>query len=220
LINTMVAVLEAMDGRFEEARDRWRGGKQRLLDLGLNLTVASNQMPYGFVELLANRPELAEPELVEACATFERCGDQARLSSAAAILARVLYAGGEYQRSDKYTRLAEEVASEDDIEPQIFWRGTRAKILAREGQANLAETLSDAAVALALDTDFLLHYAAVLSDRSEVMALLGRPALASRDLEDALAVYKRKGIVASEMATHLGPRALEAEAVPTTQGAR
>ncbi|MBV9944763.1 MAG: AAA family ATPase [Solirubrobacterales bacterium] len=218
LINTMLAVLEAMDGRFEEARDRWRRGKQRLLDLGLNLTVASNQMPYGFVELLANRPDLAEPELSDACATFERSGDQARLSSAAAILARVLYAGGQYQRSGNYTRLAEAVASEDDIEPQIFWRGTRARILARAGQARLAEKLSDAAVALARETDFLLHYATVLSDRAEVMARLGRPDLAARDLDDALAVCDRKGIAASELAARRGLLAFTDAVVPATRG--
>jgi tetratricopeptide (TPR) repeat protein len=196
-INALLAILEAMAGRFRDARERWRHSKQRLVELGLSHTAARAQMAYGFVELIANSPEMAEPELTDACEAFERIGDQSRLSSAAAILARLLYAGGRYQQADDYTRIAEAAASEDDIEPQVFWRGTRAKILARAGQAGLAEKLSDGAVALARETDFLLHHAAALSDRSEVMALLGRSALAARDLDDAVAIYERKGIAPS-----------------------
>ncbi len=196
-INAMFAVVEAMDGRFGDARERWRMSKQRLADLGLGHTIAVIQMAYGFVELLAACPEMAEPELVDSCAAFERIGDRGRLSSAAAILARLLYMEGRYDDADRYCRAAETAASEDDVEPQVFWRGVRAKILARAGHAHPAEELSDTAVMLARQTDFLLHYGAALSDRAEVMTLLGRPDRAARDLETALAVYARKGIRAS-----------------------
>jgi DNA-binding SARP family transcriptional activator/class 3 adenylate cyclase len=196
-INAMFAVVEAMDGRFGDARARWRMSKQRLADLGLGHTVAVIQMAYGFVELLASCPEMAEPELVDSCAAFERIGDRGRLSSAAAILARLLYLEGRYDDADRACRTAEAAASEDDVEPQVFWRGVRAKILARAGQARPAEELSDTAVMLARQTDFLLHYGAALSDRAEVMALLGRPDRAARDLDTAIAVYGAKGISAA-----------------------
>ena len=157
-------------------------------------TVAVIQMAYGFVELLASSPEMAEPELADACRAFERIGDRGRLSSAAAILTRLLYMQGRFDDADRSSRIAEAAASEDDLEPQIYWRGTRAKILARAGKARLAEELSNSAVTLARETDFVLHQAAALSDRAEVMTLLERPTLAARDLEEAMAAYDRKGI--------------------------
>ncbi|MGN6869142.1 MAG: BTAD domain-containing putative transcriptional regulator [Solirubrobacteraceae bacterium] len=196
-INAMFAVVEAMDGRFADARARWRKSKEELTELGLGHTVAVIQMAYGFVELLASRPELATPELADASAAFERMGDQGRLSSAAAILARLLYVEGRYDDADRSCRMAEAAASEDDVEPQVFWRGVRAKILARAGQARRAVELSDTAVMLAHETDFVLHYGAALTDRAEVMALLNRPDPGLRDLEKAVAVYERKGINAS-----------------------
>jgi tetratricopeptide (TPR) repeat protein len=212
-INAMFAIVEAMDGRFGDARDRWRKSKERLAELGLGHTVAVIQMAYGFVELLAARPEMAVPELLEACAVFELSGDQGRLSSAAAILARLLYAQGRYDDADKYSRTAAAAASDDDIEPQVFWRGVRAKILARAGHAPAAEALSDTAVMLAHETDFLMHYGAALSDRAEVMMLLDRPDRAARDREKTIAVYERKGISASVSATPDRPRTLEQDAV-------
>jgi hypothetical protein len=137
---------------------------------------------------------MAEPELVESCQAFEQIGDQGRLSSASANLTRLLYMQGRFGDADRYSRIAESAASEDDIEPQIFWRGTRAKLVARAGDARLAEQLSNTAVMLARETDFVLHHGAALSDRAEVMTLLDRPDLAARDLEELIAAYERKGI--------------------------
>ena len=214
-ISAMFSVVEAMDGRFADARARWRGSKQRLAELGLGHTVAVIQMAYGFVELLASCPEMAEPELADACAAFERIGDRGRLSSAAAILARLLYMEGRYDDAHRWSRTAEEAASDDDVEPQVFWRGMRAKILARAGQGRLAEELSDTAVMLARETDFLLHFGAALSDRAEVMVLLDRPDRAARDLEKAVAVYERKGISASAGAARQRLQAVMPDPVAT-----
>lgn len=57
---TMLAVLEAMEGRFDEARVRWQQGNQRLEDVGLSVTVAVLQMYHGFIELMAGTPEDAQ----------------------------------------------------------------------------------------------------------------------------------------------------------------
>jgi len=186
-----------MDGRFADARRRWRESKERLTELGLTHTVAVIQMAYGFVELLGTTPELAEPELVGACEAFRRMGDQGRLSSAASILARLLYKEGRLEDSDRYSHVAEDCASEDDIEPQMFWRGTRAKILARAGSSEAAEQLSESAVKLARTTDFPLNQGDALSDHAEVMTLLGRPDDAARALKEAIDAYDRKGICVS-----------------------
>jgi DNA-binding SARP family transcriptional activator/tetratricopeptide (TPR) repeat protein len=193
----MLAVLEAMDGRFRDARTRWRRSKHRLAEMGLSHTVAVIQISYGFIELLDGTAADAEAEVTDACATFERIGDHGRLSSAAAVLARLHYAQGRYDAAAHYSRVAEDAASAEDIEPQVLWRGTRAKILARTGHAEQAEELTTTAVMLAEATDFLMLHGDALSDRAEVMAQLGRTESAMRDLEQATGVYHRKGIVLS-----------------------
>jgi tetratricopeptide (TPR) repeat protein len=190
----MLAVLEAMDGRFQDARTRWRRSKHKLAELGLSHTVAVIQISYAFIELLDGTPVDAVAEVTDACATFESIGDHGRLSSAAAVLARLHYAQGRYEAAEHYSRAAEDAASLEDVEPQVLWRGTRAKILARAGQAKAAEALSNTAVELAQATDFLMLYGDALIDRAELMAHLGRTESAKRDLDQAIAVYRRKGI--------------------------
>ena len=73
----MLAVLEAMDGHFDAARARWRASKRRLGDVGLSVVAAVIQMYYGYIELLADCPEKAEPELAAACIAFDQLGSGA-----------------------------------------------------------------------------------------------------------------------------------------------
>jgi DNA-binding SARP family transcriptional activator/class 3 adenylate cyclase len=190
----MLAVLEAMDGRFGEARDRWRRSKQRLADVGLNFVVAVVQMYYAFIELMAGSPENAEPEVAEACAVFERIGDRGRLSSSAALLARLLYAQNRHDESYHYSQVSEQTASTDDVVSQVLWRGTRAKVLARAGEALDAEQLVNSSVAQAEATDFLMLHGDALSDRAEVLAILHGHESSARDVMQANALYERKGI--------------------------
>ena len=131
---TMLAVLEAMAGRFDDARERWQSSMRRLEDVGLSVTVAILQMYRVFVELLAGTPERAAPSVTEAYAVLERTGERRRLATTAALLGRLLYAQGSFEESDRYSRIAEEGASRDDVVTQVLWRGTRAKLLARGGE--------------------------------------------------------------------------------------
>ena len=205
----MLAVLEAMDGRFGDARDRWHASKQRLTDVGLTFTVAVSQMFYAFIELLAGTPELAEPEVTDACRMFQQTGDQGRLSSASALLARLMYAQGRYEQAERYSRVSEETASSDDVFSQVVWRGTRARLLARAGEQTAAETLADDSVARAAATDFLMLHGDALSDRADVLTKIKKPDGAARDLARATALYERKGIrCAGPTRPESGPRSL------------
>jgi class 3 adenylate cyclase/tetratricopeptide (TPR) repeat protein len=216
----MLAVLEAMDGRFDQARDRWQQSKRRLADVGLDVTVAIIQMYYVFIELLAGTPENAEAEVTEACAVFERIGTRGHLSSAAALAARVIGAQGRYEDGERYRRMSEETASADDVVSQVLWRGTHAKALAHSGDQRLAEDLANSAVALADGTDFLMMRGDALVDRAEVQASLGRPARAASDLEQAAALYERKGILGSADAARRAARALVADSAQSVAGPR
>jgi tetratricopeptide (TPR) repeat protein len=190
----MLAVLEAMNGCFDDARDRWQSARRRLADLGLDVSVAIIQMYYVYIEQLAAAPDGALPEVVEACAIFERVGTRGHLSTAAGLAARLSYALGRYEECEHYCRVSQETAADDDVVSQVLWRGTRAKLLARAGEATRAEKLADGAVAVADGTDFLMMRGDAMNDRAEVLLMVGRGGQAERDLEQAIALYERKGI--------------------------
>jgi tetratricopeptide (TPR) repeat protein len=191
---TMLAVLEAMSGKFDQARERRKASEQQLLDVGLSVTAAALQMYSAFIELLAETPEKAEPGVREAYALLERIGEGHRRAMMAAVLARLLCAQGRDEESEQYTQISEETASEDDIGTQVIWRGTRARVRARAGHSQLAEQLADNAVELAGDTDYLMLRGDALSDRAEVLAESGRLKAAERNLEQAITLYEQKGI--------------------------
>ena len=194
---TMLAVLESMSGRFDDARERWQSSMGRLEDVGLSVTIAILQMYRVFVELLAGTPGRATPSVTEAYAVLERTGERRRLATTAALLGRLLYAQGSFEGSDRYCRIAEEGASRDDVVTQVLWRGTRAKLLARGGELSAADELVSSAVAMAAETDFLMLHGDVLCDRAEVLAAAGAPEPAAADLGRAIALYEHKGNAAS-----------------------
>lgn len=191
---TMLGVLEAMRGEFGAPRERWERSKRVLEGVGLTVTVANLQMYRALVELLAGTPERAVSELAGACAFFERVGERGRLSTAAALMARLFYAQGQRKESDEYCAISERSASDDDVVSQVLWRGTRAKTLARAGISRAALDLADRAVALAGATDFLMLEGDALGDRAETFAILNRAKKADADWRAAAALYERKGI--------------------------
>jgi DNA-binding SARP family transcriptional activator len=190
---TMLAVLEAMSGRFDDARERWQSSMGRLEAVGLSVTVAILQMYRVFVELLAGTPGRATQSVTEAYAVLERTGERRRLATTAALLGRLLYAQSSFEESDRYSRIAEEGASRDDVVTQVLWRGTRGKLLARGGEPSAGDELVSSAVTMAAETDFLMLHGDVLCDRAEVLAAAGAPVPAAADLERAIALYERKG---------------------------
>lgn len=190
----MLAVLEAMDGQYDTARQRWKATKDRFSDVGLDFMVTAVQMYYAFIELLAGSPGRAEEDVVASCEGFERMGDQARVSSAAALVARLLYAQGRYDECGHYCRKSERSAAGDDVVSRVIALGTQAKLTARAGEASEALRLADAGVRLASATDFLMLRGDALSDRAEVHIILERAAKASDDLEEAIRLYERKGV--------------------------
>jgi hypothetical protein len=191
----ILAVLEAMQGRFEPARERWRGCRRRLEEVGLTVSLAGLQMYCALVELLAGQPEAAEREAMEAYAVLERIGEHWRRPTTAAILARALCAQGRYEEAERFTRIAEGTASKDDVVTHVIWRAARAQALARTGDPRVAEELAASSVALAAQTDFLLLHADALVAHADVLAVLDRPREAAQRLDRAVALYECKCVV-------------------------
>ena len=73
----------------------------------------------------------------------------------------------------------------------------RALALARLGRLEEAETFAREAVGYAEGTEFLDYHADALLVLAEVLRLAGRPEEAASALEEAVALYERKGNVVS-----------------------
>jgi tetratricopeptide (TPR) repeat protein len=194
MTETMLAVLEAMQGRSDAARDRWQRAARRLEDIGLNVTVALLQIYRALIELLSEGPIDIEPDLAETCALLQRMGERSRLASAAALLARLLYVSERYDDCARYGQISADAVTPDDVASRILWQGTRAKLLARADDRAFAEEVAGGAVALAEQTDSLLLIGDALRDRAEVRTILNNPDSAIGDLRRAIELYDRKGI--------------------------
>jgi tetratricopeptide (TPR) repeat protein len=90
----------------------------------------------------------------------------------------------------------------------VLWRGTRAVVLARMGDTGQAIALASRAVDLAADTDCLMLHADALRDRAQVWSSMGRSLDAAHDLDQAIALYERKGIGPSATAARKARQAL------------
>jgi ATP/maltotriose-dependent transcriptional regulator MalT len=168
-----------------------------LLELGQRTLHASMSMNAGWIALLAGEPERAEAELREGVQVLEAGGERGTMSTASAVLAEVLYQLGRYDEAEEWTRRSERAASPEDVLSQALWRSTRAKVLARRGDAEHALRLSAEAVDWVRRSDGLPPLGDCLVGRAEVLRQLGHPDDARVVLEEALAVYERKGIVPS-----------------------
>ncbi len=192
-----LALLYAFAGRDEDAEQAMERSRRVRMELGQEIDYAVLSFDLTWIALLAGRPERAEPELRAAAEVLEAAGEHGYLSGVAMLLAEVLYRLGRDEEAEEWTRRSEQAAAPEDVEGQALWRSTRAKVLARRAEAEQALRLSAEAIEWARKTDFLQLIGDCLADRAEVLRLLGRSDEARPLLEEALAVYERKGIVPS-----------------------
>jgi len=193
-IELHLAVLYAYAGRHEEAAETIESARQALLELGERTHEAMN---VAWIALLAGHPDRAEPELRTAAEVLEAAGERGDFSRVAAVLAEVLYRLGRDEEAEEWTRRTERATLPEDIVSQARWRSTRASVLARRGEADEALRLSAEAVEWSRRSDGLPLLGDCLFARGEVLRMLGRDEEALPVLEQALAVYERKGIVPS-----------------------
>ena len=189
-----LAGLEGMRGRFAVAR--------RLLDRAESLYAELGQTRFGLVSCAGRRAEVerlagddaaAEAALRIKQATLELMGDRASLATCAAALASVLLDRERAEEANGWSRIAEELASADDVPTQFLSRAVRAKLLALGGDAGRAETMARDAVALSGSTDSLSQRADVLLDLAVVLRHAGRAASAADEARRAHELYEQKG---------------------------
>ncbi len=190
------ANLEAMVGRFDEARRLMAEARRTLEEIALTVWMAGPLTEMSaWVELWAEKPSAAERELKWGVQTLQRIGELAWLPTIAGILAEAEYVGGRYEDAEASIRLGEATAGSDDAYSQSLLRGVRAKILARAGGVEDAVRLAREAVAIAEPTDFLFMQAFVHEVLGEVLTIAGRPAEAAEAFARAGALCEQKGFV-------------------------
>ena len=196
-LSGFVTVLEAMSGRFAEARGHIEETRALARDLGLMWQAAVQELLSGYVELLAGDPVAAERDMRTAEQAFREIGEGWFLSTVAVDLPRALYEQGRYEDAFALLGAIDEAPAPTDREWQIKRTGIPARLLARRGQLEEAEVLARQGVALAADSEFVVLHADVLLDLAEVLRLAGRSEDAAATAAEAVSLYERKGNLAS-----------------------
>jgi class 3 adenylate cyclase/tetratricopeptide (TPR) repeat protein len=187
-----LAQLRAMQGRFEEARRDDARGRSLLEDLGFERLAAAGSQA-GYVEMLAGDPIRAAEEFRLDYETLEKMGDKRFVPTIAASLAHALWALNRLEEAKRYTEIAEEGATDDDVTTQILWRCARGKALAMEGEFEQAEKLARAAVDIASRTELVIDHGDALMDLGEILRLSGKGFEAAQVVEEALHMFEAKG---------------------------
>jgi class 3 adenylate cyclase/tetratricopeptide (TPR) repeat protein len=202
---------EAMQGRFDEARELTGRARATLEEIALPVWLAGpiSQLG-GWTELLAGNPAAAETQLRSAVETLKKIGELAWLPTVAGILAEAVRVLGRPDESDELIAMAEETAGSEDAYTQALLRSVRAKIRATQSRADEAERLGREAVKIARGTDFLFLQWFALTSLANVLELVGRRDDAQAVLEEAAEVAAHKGYrsaAAGARATFAGPAA-------------
>lgn len=135
----------------------------------------------------------AERELRSSYEQFDAAADQGALPIVAGHLARVLVETGKLDEAEELASSASRTAGEDDFHTQVAWRRGMARVDARLGRFARARNHASEAVDLTRQSDWLNLRAEALEDLAEVEASAGNAEAASSALEEAIALYERKG---------------------------
>jgi DNA-binding SARP family transcriptional activator len=197
----------AMLGRFDEARVMLGEVRAALTSRGGGMALAfANSHLSTCVEMLAGDPAAAAAFGEEGCRMFEEMSEKGYQSTAAGILALALYAHERLDEAVLSAERAEELAASDDTLTRMLSLQARAKVFARRSEPAEAERLAREAVGLARQTECPTAQGDALADLAEVLQLSGRIDEAIPALEEARALYGRKGnlVMAERLRVRLG----------------
>ena len=188
-----LGALEAMQGGFEQARDRMHRARSLFRELG---QTAAAEYSCGStereIELLAGDEVHAQQAIEASCGVLKQLGEHAYLATRTAELADVLYRRESLGKAERYARAARKASSRDDLVTQWMALAILAKVTARRGAFDEAEALAREATEMLAPTDALNMHAACMLDVAEVMSLAGRRAEAAGAIEEAVGLFRRK----------------------------
>jgi class 3 adenylate cyclase/tetratricopeptide (TPR) repeat protein len=187
-----IALLEAMRGRFDEARAAGRRSQRIKEELGLRFTLAVGEIWRGELELFAWELSAAEDAFRAAADFLRERGDRNFYPTALTGLARACFHQGRYEESWEALLAAEATTSSDDLITAVWALGTRARLLALDQRHDEARQAAERGVELAFETDDLNLHADSLVELADVVEDAPRARAA---LRDALRVAEQKGNV-------------------------
>jgi ATP/maltotriose-dependent transcriptional regulator MalT len=159
------------------------------------LTWGGTSMIAAFVELHAGDAAAAGRAARAGYDVLCGMGEKGFLSSVAGYLAEAAFLQGSLDEALQYCDVAAGAAGQWDLEGQSYWRDTRARVLARRGEADEAERLARESVELLAPTDYLSRRADSLTALADVLLVTGRGPEARPALAESLALYEQKGDV-------------------------
>ena len=195
VVLSVLAVLYAMRGDSDRAREAAARGRANVADLTMSMTGASTSIESTRVEMLNGEAAAAERDLRRDYDTLASMGEAYFRSSVAGLLAHALWALERFDEADQFARIGKELADPDDVDSQVLWRTIRAKLLVRDGRIDEATALAEGAVAMAAATDDYDRQADALLDLAAVLASAGGGQGEGPTLRQALQLYERKGNV-------------------------
>jgi predicted ATPase/class 3 adenylate cyclase len=197
-VRLLMSPLYAMSADFTSARRLYGEAWSDFQEIGATLYGARTSLQSAAVEVLAGDLPAAERELRRDYETLDAMGERYLRSTVAANLAIVLSLQGRISDAEEFARIAEELSAADDVESQALWRSAKAMILTEVGDSAAAEAAARAAVDLLKRTDALVQTADALSVHASVLAESGSELERKAALEQAAALYARKGNVIGE----------------------
>ena len=187
------AHLEALDGRFEEARAMAEASRRPMEEFGRRILLGSQRRYSGQIELLAGEEAAAEALLRDGYQTLREFGERGNAASVAAFLARALQALGRGDEAEAMALEAVDLGSPEDVEMQVYARLARAA-------ARLAADAVEDAVAIASQAVDIAERTDASTMRGDALLELGRALRGTGVEEDAddavrraLELYDAKG---------------------------
>ena len=107
---------------------------------------------------------------------------------------------GRFDEAERLTEVSEQATFSDDFTSQVQWRATRSKVRAQRGDLVTAEGLAREAVARADETDLPSLRGAARTSLAEVLLMAGRPDESTDVIDEAVALYEAKGNTAAAAA--------------------
>jgi predicted ATPase/class 3 adenylate cyclase len=207
-----LAHLEAMRGRFGEARVRYQRSRALLEEFGWRLTAATTSLDSAVVEMLAGDLEAAEAELRKDYQTLDEMGERNSLSTTAGLLAEVLYRQGRFTEAAELAANCQALAAADDVSSQFLWRCVEAKLLTRGSSEEQGNALIREALELIGASDFLNLQGNGFMGLAEVCRLRGDTDQALDALARASECFEVKGNVVSSRSAAAAAEDLRATA--------
>src|SRR5205807_2600820 len=114
-LTSSLALLHAMSGEIDDAREKWTEARTIYDELGLNYRRAARSLIAATVEMLAGNPAAAERELRWGYDTLAAMGEKGSRSTLAAFLADALAVQRRFDEAERFSAISEQIAGHDDV---------------------------------------------------------------------------------------------------------